>query len=61
MSGGYGKLTEVYEGFGGRGRRLCHPSFKRAKMNGLLNSLVFTRSRNILHQVPWNAYMISVD
>lgn len=27
MSGGHDKLTEVYEGFGGRGKRLYHPLF----------------------------------
>lgn len=28
MNGGNGKLTEVYEGFGGRGRRLYRPFFR---------------------------------
>lgn len=27
MSGGHSKLTEVYEGFGGRGKRLYRPFF----------------------------------
>ena len=36
MNGGNGKLTEVYEGFGGRGRRLYRPFFESAKMNELL-------------------------
>lgn len=33
MSGGNGKLMEVDEGFGGQGRRLCHPFSQRAKVN----------------------------
>lgn len=33
MSGGHGRLTEVYEGFGGRGRRLYRPFFFLAREN----------------------------
>lgn len=34
MSGGHGKLTEVYEGFAARGKRLYRPFFP-ARENGI--------------------------
>lgn len=35
MSGGHGKLMGVYEGFGGRRKRLYRPCFSAHEMNGL--------------------------